>query len=152
MTTTTAITKDAQERFWAKVSRVSTSDCWLWVAAKSTTGYGRFSLIHGTMVAAHRFAYELLVGPIPKDLQIDHLCRVRGCVNPSHLRVVTARENTLAGFGVTAQNARKTACHNGHPFDLSNTYYLPQGGRSCRACACKNAGRYRARRREHQQK
>lgn len=79
------------ERFWAKVSKGP--DCWLWLAARTPKGYGQFSP-HRQHVYAHRYAYELLVGPIPSDLTIDHLCEVKGCVNPAHMEVVTRGENT----------------------------------------------------------
>lgn len=83
---------------------------------------------------AHRAAYQYLRGPIPDGLQLDHLCWVRRCVNPAHLEVVTARVNTLRGENPAAQNARKTHCHRGHPFDEANTYWRPDGGRDCKAC------------------
>jgi hypothetical protein len=73
---------NTSERFWAKVYRGD--DCWEWLAAKSTAGYGRFK-VAGGLVQAHRFAYEDIVGPIPDGLQLDHLCRNRACVNPDHL-------------------------------------------------------------------
>lgn len=74
-----------EECFWIKVQK--TSGCWNWQAAKNQ-GYGTF---RGQR--AHRWAYEKLVGPIPEGLTIDHLCRNRGCVNPSHMEPVTASEN-----------------------------------------------------------
>ncbi len=83
-----------EERFWAKVDRSGPGGCWLWTAS-TREGYGYFGLGRRDegMVDAHRFAYELLVGPIPAGLEIDHLCRVRRCVNPPHLEAVTSAEN-----------------------------------------------------------
>ncbi len=83
---------------------------------------------------AHRFAYELLVGPIPDGLVIDHLCRVRHCVNPAHMEPVTRWENTLRGGSFSAVAARQTHCVNGHPFDEENTHVDRRGFRRCRAC------------------
>lgn len=64
---------------------------------------------------------------------IDHLCRNRGCVNPLHLQAVPMRENTLRGFGPSAENARKTHCKRGHEFTPENTY-LHDGRRICKQC------------------
>jgi hypothetical protein len=89
-------------RFWSKVDR--TGDCWKWTAGLTGSGYGRFRW-DGGEVAAHRFAYELLVGAIPDGLQIDHLCRNRACVNPAHMEPITQRENILRGVGRAALNA-----------------------------------------------
>ena len=121
-------------RFWPKV--VEQADgCWLWAASKNLDGYGRF-LLNGKIVLAHRYAYELLVGPIPDGLQLDHLCRVRHCVYPPHLEPVTSRENILRGEGITAKESRKTHCAHGHAFDEANTYHRPSRpqGRYCRTC------------------
>ena len=119
-----------EERFWSKVRKGDL--CWAWMAGK-VKGYGTFW--DGTRTArAHRFAYELLVGPIPDGLDIDHLCRNRGCVNPDHMEVVTNRQNVLRGIGPTAENAVKTHCAHGHPFSPENTHIRPSGRRTCRAC------------------
>lgn len=72
--------------------------------------------------------------PQGHNLEIDHICRNRGCVNPSHLRLITHRENTLCGIGITARNATVTHCPQGHPYDLFNTYHRPDGGRECKIC------------------
>ena len=88
------------ERFWTKVK--FTDSCWLWTAAKSPLGYGRFRLIAPGEVYAHRYAYEFCVEHIPGGLEIDHLCRVRHCVFPNHLEVVTHRENVLRGIAARA--------------------------------------------------
>lgn len=85
---------DSLERFWSYVDRSKTEDgCWLWNGHRESNGYGRFRH-DGRRSGAHRFAYEAEVGPIPDGLTIDHLCRVRHCVNPAHLEAVTSRENT----------------------------------------------------------
>jgi len=90
------------ERFWSKVEK--TVSCWLWTAS-TRRGYGQF-VINNKPTPAHRFAYEQLVGDIPRGLQLDHLCRVRNCVNPEHLEPVTSRENILRGEGICAVAAR----------------------------------------------
>lgn len=120
----------SMERFWSKVEK--TKGCWNWKASKTPNGYGKF-VYQGSCVRAHRVAYEMLVGPIPDGLQIDHLCRNRGCVNPKHMEPVTNRENCLRGESQAARNARKTHCVNGHEFTEDNTYFL-KSGRRCKEC------------------
>ena len=80
--------------FWEKVRITET--CWLWLGAVQTKGYGSFS-ISGVRYLTHRLSYEDRYGPIPDGLQIDHLCRVRQCINPAHLETVTTQENTRRG-------------------------------------------------------
>jgi len=121
------------ERFTAKVEK--TDGCWLWMGyinPKPGKGYGTF-YDGKKAVRAHRWAYENFVGPIPEGLQLDHLCRVRHCVNPSHLEPVTARENIRRGENHVAKNARKTHCLHGHEFTEENTYRSSRG-RDCREC------------------
>jgi hypothetical protein len=84
-----------EERFWPKVCKTET--CWLWTAFKNRDGYGRFNAGGNQPVLVHRFAYELLVGPIAEGLELDHLCRVRACVRPEHLEPVPHRENLRRG-------------------------------------------------------
>lgn len=122
------------QRFWAKVE--IGPGCWLWTAAgaRSGNGYGRFHR-DGRLLLAHRVAYEWLVGSIPDGLELDHLCRVRACVNPGHLEPVTLRENILRGESPSARNAVKSECPQGHPYDEANTYVDRTGRRHCRTCA-----------------
>ncbi len=117
-------------RFWSKVEKTDT--CWLWNASIKSNGYGQFSG-QGHPLYAHRVAYELAHGPIGPHLTVDHLCRVRRCVNPSHLEVVTMAENIRRGMSASAQNLRKTHCNRGHPFNGGNLR-IDRRGRVCLAC------------------
>lgn len=121
-----------EERFWAKVDKNGPNGCWLWTGAKTGAGYGAFST---KAALAHRLSYEMLVGPIPAGLVLDHLCRVTACVNPGHLEPVTNRINVLRGTAPTAAFHWATHCIHGHEFTPDNTYLRPSGGRSCRACS-----------------
>lgn len=131
-------------RFWDRVDVTSPSECWLWTGAKNRGGYGQLSYRtprgNGTLFA-HRFAYEATIGLIPQGLQIDHLCRVRACVNPSHLEPVTAHEN-LRRSTVWDWERCKTHCPKGHPYDEANTV-MHHGSRECRTC--KNINQKRTR-------
>lgn len=126
------------ERFMLKVSITDT--CWVWTGTLTQRGYGMFS-VGRRMVPAHRWHYEYHHGEVPKSLEIDHLCRVRHCVNPAHLEPVTPAENRARS---PLAPERKTHCPYGHPYDEANTYVNPRGSRECRTCNT-TAGR-RARR------
>jgi len=94
--------------------------CWMWTGALHPAGYGRFTEDQ-VIVMAHRAAYELFRGPIQNGLSIDHLCRVRACVNPDHLEAVTMHTNLhRAPNNIAARNAAKTHCPQGHPYSGAN--------------------------------
>jgi hypothetical protein len=140
----------AEERFWAKVDKngpVVKSElgpCWLWTAGTTDGGYGKFNPTARRTVLAHRFSYELEIGPIPDGLTLDHLCRNRPCVRASHLEPTTQRVNILRGEGVAAINAAKTHCDNGHEFTEANTRYTSTQ-RVCRICARETVRRWQVR-------
>jgi hypothetical protein len=125
---------------------VDGNGCWISTRWPIRNGYVRWSNRDkdcGKLL--HRVVWETFNDPIPPGLTIDHLCRVRCCVNPAHMEVVTMKENILRGVSQSAINARKTACIHGHPFSGDNLKIAPDGERICRACV-KRAGRERAQR------
>lgn len=123
---------EADLRRFAQKVRPVASGCWLWIGDQAH-GYGRFVNNLRRLTPAHRFAYELWVGPIPEGLTLDHLCRNPPCVKPAHLEPVTVRINILRSDGLAAKEARQTHCKRGHPFDMFNTRW-EYGWRRCRAC------------------
>lgn len=122
--------------------------CWLWTGSLNDRGYAVFRLSPNRLVYAHIWAWEQANGlTAPPGMQIDHICHDytrctsasaclhRHCVNPAHLRCVTAAENNLRSGSPPAINARKTACDSGHPLSGDNLYLHPQRGtRHCREC------------------
>lgn len=137
------------DRLWAKVDQGGADECWIWLGGTSGDGYGRIRRggDDRVMLSAHRVAYELLIGPIPEGLTLDHFrlnpgprqapCS-RACVNPAHVEPVSGRENVLRGKTHAARNAAKTHCPKGHAYDA-----LSRGERRCRTCL---RGQARARR------
>lgn len=119
-----------RERILQRTDR--SGECWLWTGQLDQAGYAKVK-IDGRMQKGHRVAYQAWVGPIPEGLQLDHLCRVRRCVNPAHLEPVTNRENTLRGENIVGINAAKTHCKRGHPFDEANTRVW-RNSRICKQC------------------
>ena len=113
--------------------------CWLWTGESTEDGYASIER-NRKHIRVHRMVYEAVVGPIPSGLVTDHLCRVRACINPSHLEPVTRLENFRRGFSHIAMNGRKAHCKRGHPFDIPNTRLKRGGGRLHRIClACRDA-------------
>jgi hypothetical protein len=126
------------DRFWTKVERNITTGCWEWTGQLSKQGYGVINVARH-MRRSHRFAYETLVSEVPEGLVLDHLCRVRNCVNPTHLEPVTPAENSRRGVLNVGRKGMKlkprTHCPKGHPYDEVNSYVRASGKRVCRACA-----------------
>ena len=118
-------------RLFGRTHVVADTGCWVYVASPRPDGYAQIG-IDRKRVYVHRLAWELLRGPIPAGMELDHLCRNRLCVNPNHLEPVTHRENTLRGETLARANAAKTVCPQGHEYALVG--YLDQGRRRCRIC------------------
>lgn len=152
MTSALVLAPATQRRFWAKVD--SAGDCWLWMGAVQSSGYGSVGS-GGRTYLAHRVAYTMVNGPIPDGLTINHLCGVKRCVRPEHLEAVTLAENNAhaRATGLTpypvqaAANAAKTHCPAGHPYAGANLYVDIRGDRYCRICKRECDRRSAARRR-----
>lgn len=131
------------EAQWDRIARKFAfveNGCWLWTGHVSGKGlYGRVSLMEKSY-SAHRVIYEHLVGPIPGESQLDHLCRENRCVNPGHLEVVDNRTNFLRGTNKNAIRALQTHCKRGHELVEGNLRPQPKRagawgiGRQCLTC------------------
>jgi hypothetical protein len=129
---------NTEQAFWDCVEPEPNSGCWLWGNSWNADGYGQVRW-QGRMLTAHRVGYVLAKGD-PGALDLDHLCRVKACVNPAHLEPVTARVNTIRGvrFGRNEHNGQKTHCPRGHLYDISRHGVTQCGGpmlaRWCSRC------------------
>lgn len=122
------------------------SQCWMWTGNHlSQNGYAlTYSEALKQTTTAHRWAYALLVEPVPKDMTLDHLCRNILCVNPSHMEIVSLVENIQRApiAGVAKIAAAKTHCKEGHEFDIDGVWYpngktktgIQKWARRCAAC------------------
>lgn len=112
------------------------SGCWLWVGQLNAGGYGSVGF-HGKTRNAHRVSYFLATGDEVLGFDLDHLCRVRSCVNPAHLEPVSRSENLRrgnTGDNLATRAAAVTHCPRGHAYLGSNLYTCPRGHRNCVAC------------------
>lgn len=127
-----------------KLNHVIEGECWRWTGAHMRKGYGQLWAAGKTM-SVHRLAYELWVGPLSPDLDIDHLCCVRDCINPAHLDAVTHRTN------LQRRGERRTHCPQGHALVPENIKWTKSRGnraRTCRRCFNDKRRRRRAELRE----
>lgn len=123
----------AKARFWRKVSPAPADACWIWWGASNKRGYGNVGRNHRTYLA-HRVAYEITVGPVPAGMDLDHLCRTTGCVNPAHLEPVTFLVNMRRRYSLEPDE-RSTHCIASHELTPSNTLVISTTGqRRCRTC------------------
>ncbi len=129
---------DIADEFWSRVDFTNPAGCWLWKQSTGSHGYGQWWPHRGSGEGvadqnwlAHRLAWTLVLGTIPDDMTIDHLCYERRCVRPDHLRLLPNVENARDNGA-----SRRTHCPHGHPYDEANTYVNPATGhRRCRQCA-----------------
>lgn len=118
------VRRSDRDRLMAKV-RVQPSGCWEWQGYIQANGYGYFR--HPETSWAHRASWIVHRGPIPTDLQIDHLCKNKRCVNPDHLDPVTP--------SVNLRRARPwTKCPEFHPSEPSRFAARADGRQFCREC------------------
>lgn len=121
-------TQSGLDSFWERVTKTDT--CWLWTGSMTRDGYGQWSNKDSVFASrrVHRISYEIAHGH-PPETEIDHLCRVRNCVNPDHLEAVTRSVNVQRSWDARAQ----THCNRGHEWTPENTR-LHARGRACREC------------------
>jgi len=132
------------KKFWSYVEKTSTR--WVWTGSINSDGYGNLRWINSNC-KAHRVSYEICIGKIPEGFTIDHLCRIRNCVNPEHLEPVPHKVNVLRGFGVAGNYARRGTCSYGHELTPENTR-ISRGARVCVICKRLRANESSARNRE----
>lgn len=127
---TISISQADADKFWAKVNVLGVDDCWVfYYRLGKEDKYTTFRLDTGKGMSAHRVAYATKVASFPKHLTIDHLCKVKSCLNPKHLEPVTTAENNRR-----SSHQQKSYCMYGHPYTEENIYRSPRGDRSCIKC------------------
>ncbi len=136
------------KNFWARVNR--TDSCWLWTGVINHE-YGLFSL-RGNRYRAHRVSFTLAKGKIPSRLVIDHMCKVKNCVNPEHLRAVDLVTNVMENSdSPSAAFKARDKCENGHELTGRNLFIESKSNgatfRRCRVCRAARMRAFRAKKR-----
>jgi HNH endonuclease len=125
--------------------------CWVWDRGLNGAGYGETVLgprqpgTTGRRRFVHVVAYEMVNGLVPPGLELDHLCRVRACFNPSHLQAVTHAVNLFRGATIMHRRKAQTVCKRGHPLNGHNLILRKGGRRNCRICCYDSIQRYQQR-------
>jgi hypothetical protein len=136
------VTRREWLRFLSKVRIGATCQCnkalgphqhWHWGGQTDPAGYPNFAW-RGCMYRAHRFAFVALGGVIPREQELDHLCRIRDCCNRACVEAVTHKVNMARGTAPASINLRKTHCLRGHPLSGDNLLIDSKGARACRIC------------------
>lgn len=136
------------ESFLNRVVEGAEDECWIWQGYKVSEGYGKISRKKdgkSVTIFVHRLMYTIHNGEIPDDYVIDHLCRVRDCINPKHLEAVTHEENVKRGVhrgGGTPPPAetrlfrreKRGACRKGHHWTEENMITRKSGRVDCLPC------------------
>lgn len=139
--------KSPHEVRWKRFVLYHPRGCWVWTGARHNKGYALYRVNNRNRLA-HKFIWELHNGQVPDGLELDHLCRRRGCVNPDHLEAVTHRVNVQrgnAGEATRSRAAAKTHCKHGHPLTQENVTIYSNGVRRCRLCVRRMASDYQKR-------
>ena len=132
-----SMTTDPYVRVVARLGEQDPDSCWLWPGSTTHNGYGTVGasppyVAKPRPLLVHRVVYEGAVGPIPQDMEIDHLCRVRLCCNPKHLEVVPKLTNVRRGKA--SHRGLKTSCKYGHPYPENAIIRRDNGWVFCGAC------------------
>ena len=133
------------ETLLARTERVTESGCWLWTGPLDRAGYGTV-WFRGKATKSHRAVYICTTGTDPVGLDLDHVCRVRCCVNPFHLDPVTHAENMRRSPLIRAWNEKRKAaplCSRGH---VRADVGQAKASRWCKECAREAVRRYRGKR------
>ena len=136
---------DPRIRFFSFVDKNESDGCWEWTGS-TRNGYGRFA-VNGRLISSHRYSYELVYGPIPHSLQVDHLCKNTKCQNPEHMELVTQYENNMRSSSPAALHARKMHCLRGHAYS-EHGFVNSKGSRECTVCRRDYAREYARERRK----
>lgn len=152
---------DPVANFWKKLTPGDADACWPWEGNIEPSGYGTFQTTHEGVrfTKAHRFAYHVMIGPVPDGMDLDHTCHTndsnchlgndcphRACCNPRHLEPVTEMTNIHRSRGPSGVNHQKTHCIHGHPLSGDNLLIRADGHRRCRTCKRNSENRRYARR------